>query len=207
MSTCRECIVFTTDQTLAKVYCETDETDDEYSATNVKFEIGLNQYDSIKLSRNRFGLTSYDKPADAFHQLNAVCTVFGKHRNMSVKASIYVVGNPNGPPHLSADEVLFEGETVNITCTSSSARPPPLLRFLVEATAIDTDTKVSTTLDCSTGLFTSVSRLHSFQREWGNKNMSCQQHPEEKGLYPETVSNSVYIVYKCKCENDLIYPL
>ncbi|WAR05949.1 hypothetical protein MAR_021318, partial [Mya arenaria] len=98
--------------------------------------------------------------------------------------------DPNGPPHLSADEVLLEEETVNITCTSSSARPPPLLRFLVEATAIDTNTNVSTTLNDSTGLYTSVSTLHSFKREWGNRNMSCQQLPEVNGLYHETMSNS-----------------
>ncbi|XP_052806591.1 uncharacterized protein LOC128235837 [Mya arenaria] len=194
ISTCRECIVFKTEQTLGQVYCETDE---EYNATNVEFKIGLIRYESFTLSRNRFGLNSFDKPADAFHQLSAICTVFGIHRNMSVQASIYIVVDPNGPPHLSADEVLLEEETVNITCTSSSARPPPLLRFLVEATAIDTNTNVSTTLNDSTGLYTSVSTLHSFKREWGNRNMSCQQLPEVNGLYHETMSNSVYISYKC----------
>ncbi|WAR05879.1 hypothetical protein MAR_021248, partial [Mya arenaria] len=97
---------------------------------------------------------------------------------------------PNGPPHLWAEEVLLEGETVNITCTSSNARPPPLLRFIVEDTEIDTNTKVSTTLNDSTGLYTSVSTLHSFKRAYGNRNMSCQQLPEVNGLYHETMSNS-----------------
>ncbi|XP_052804845.1 uncharacterized protein LOC128234584 isoform X2 [Mya arenaria] len=193
LPTCRECIVFKTDQTLGQVYCKTDE---EYNATNVKFEIGLFQYESIKLSRKEFVLKSYEKPADSFHQLNAICTVFGIHRNISVKASIFVVVNPNGPPYLSAKEVILEGETVNITCTSSSARPPPLLRFLVNATEIDTNTNASTTLDDSTALYTSVSTLHSFKRDWGNKNMYCQQHPEVNGLYHESLSNNVYILYK-----------
>ncbi|XP_052806592.1 uncharacterized protein LOC128235838 [Mya arenaria] len=187
ISTCRDCIVLKANETLAKVYCETGE---EYNATDVKFEIGVNQYDSIKLSRNRFRLDTFEKPADALHQLNVICTVLVKDRNASVKASIFVVGNPNGPPHLSAEEVLWEGDTVNITCTSSSARPPPLLKFLVGATEIDTNSIVSTTLNDSTGLFTSVSRLHSFKREWGNKKMSCRQLPEVNGLYNETVSSN-----------------
>ncbi|XP_052806596.1 uncharacterized protein LOC128235844 [Mya arenaria] len=193
ISTCRECIVFKTEHRLRKVFCETDE---EYNASNVEFEIGLIQYASFKLSRNRFGLNSFDKPANAFHQLNAICTVFGIHRNMSVEASIYVVVNPNGSPQLSADEVLLEGEPVNITCTSSSARPPPLLKLFVEDIEIDTNTNVSTTLDDSTGLGKSVSTLHSFKKEWGNKNMSCQQLPEVNGLYHERVSNKVQIYHK-----------
>ncbi|WAR05846.1 hypothetical protein MAR_021215, partial [Mya arenaria] len=104
--------------------------------------------------------------------------------------------NPNGSPQLSADEVLLEGEPVNITCTSSSARPPPLLKLFVEDIEIDTNTNVSTTLDDSTGLGKSVSTLHSFKKEWGNKNMSCQQLPEVNGLYHERVSNKVQIYHK-----------
>ncbi|WAR05913.1 hypothetical protein MAR_021282, partial [Mya arenaria] len=103
---------------------------------------------------------------------------------------------PTGPPHLSANEVLLAGETVDITCTSSSARPQPLLRFLVDDTKIDTKTNVSTTFDDLTGLYKSVSKLHTFKKKWGNKNMSCQQLPEVNGLYHETVSNNVNIVYK-----------
>ncbi|XP_052804458.1 uncharacterized protein LOC128234324 isoform X2 [Mya arenaria] len=196
ISTCRECIILKTEETLARVFCETDETDEEYNATNVAFKIGRNQYASNKLSRNRFGLKSYDEPASAFHQLNVICTVFGKHRNMSMEASIFVVVRPTGPPHLSANEVLLAGETVDITCTSSSARPQPLLRFLVDDTKIDTKTNVSTTFDDLTGLYKSVSKLHTFKKKWGNKNMSCQQLPEVNGLYHETVSNNVNIVYK-----------
>ncbi|WAR05912.1 hypothetical protein MAR_021281, partial [Mya arenaria] len=103
---------------------------------------------------------------------------------------------PKGPPYISVNGELLEGETVDITCSSSSARPPPLLRFLVEDIVIDTNTNVSTTIDGSTGLYTSVSTLYSFKREWGNKNMTCQQFPEMNGLYHESVSNSVYILYK-----------
>ncbi|XP_052804456.1 uncharacterized protein LOC128234322 [Mya arenaria] len=196
ISTCRECIILRPNETLAKVYCEMDETVEEYNETNVKFEIGINPYDSRNLSRNRFGLNSSDEPADAIHQLNVICTVFGVHRNMSVKASIFVVVRPKGPPYISVNGELLEGETVDITCSSSSARPPPLLRFLVEDIVIDTNTNVSTTIDGSTGLYTSVSTLYSFKREWGNKNMTCQQFPEMNGLYHESVSNSVYILYK-----------
>ncbi|XP_052806594.1 uncharacterized protein LOC128235842, partial [Mya arenaria] len=193
ISTCSDCIVFKTEETLEKVYCETDE---EYSTINVMFEIGLNHYAANKISRNRVGLDSHEKTANTLHLMNVMCTVFVNHRNMSVKASIYVVVNPNGPPNISANEELLEGETVDITCTSSSARPPPLLKFLVEATEIDTNTNVSTIYEDSTGLYTSVSKLHSFKREWGNKSIFCIEFPEVNGLYHKKISKPVYIHYK-----------
>ncbi|WAR05888.1 hypothetical protein MAR_021257, partial [Mya arenaria] len=80
---------------------------------------------------------------------------------------------------------------MDITCTSSSARPPPLLRFLVEDIETDINTNVSTMLEDPTGLYTSVSTLHSFKREWGNKNMSCQQFPEMIGLYHEMLLSNI----------------
>ncbi|WAR05856.1 hypothetical protein MAR_021225 [Mya arenaria] len=97
-------------------------------------------------------------------------TSYGRYVSISKSIGQLENVNPNGPPNISANEELLEGETVDITCTSSSARPPPLLKFLVEATEIDTNTNVSTIYEDSTGLYTSVSKLHSFKREWGNKN-------------------------------------
>ncbi|XP_052803433.1 uncharacterized protein LOC128233678 [Mya arenaria] len=192
ISTCRECIVFKAEQTLAQVYCITD---GEYYGANVTFKIGYIVFSSASRSTTSFGLHSREKPSDAMHGLNAVCTVSGIYRNMSVEAQIYVVGIPEGPPHLSARQVLLEGEAVDITCTSSRARPPPRLKLYVEQSVIDTN--ISSAFENKTGLYNSVLKLHTFQKEWGKKKMWCQQLPDADNLYTNTdMSNIIHVEYK-----------
>ncbi|XP_052805032.1 uncharacterized protein LOC128234671 isoform X2 [Mya arenaria] len=191
ISTCRECIVLKADQTLAEVYCTTD---GEYDDANVTFKIGLIAFSSASRSLTEFGLQSREKPSDDMHRLNTVCTVSGIYRNVSVEAQIYVVDTPEGPPHLSASQVLLEGEAVNITCTSSKARPTPKLKLFVGKSEILTN--VSSTFDNKTGLYKSVLKLHTFQKEWGNKKMWCQQLSEIDGLYKTYISEKIRVEYK-----------
>ncbi|WAR05882.1 hypothetical protein MAR_021251, partial [Mya arenaria] len=98
---------------------------------------------------------------------------------------------PEGPPFLSASPVLLEGEEVDITCTSSKARPTPRLKLFVEKSEIDTN--VSSEFDNKTGfnLFKSVLKLHTFQKEWGNKKMWCQQLPDVDNLYTNTYMSNI----------------
>ncbi|WAR05976.1 hypothetical protein MAR_021345 [Mya arenaria] len=89
----------------------------------------------------------------------------------------------------------MRGETIDITCTSTFARPPPRLDIFVKGNfSITVRTNLSI-VDISKGIFKTIAKHSSNNSRWENEELLCRQSADDEGLFNSILSHAVHIDY------------